>query len=161
MPGLLSGLERLPQPLAAFWKGLSGAQRFAFVSILLITFGGVALLVNVAGEHQYAVLYSDLSPEDSAKIVDELSTGQVPFKLTHAGTTVQVPLERVYDVRLEIAAKGIPGIELIGPAPAFIHRLRGRYRWQLILRGRELSAFLSPLPLPPGWAVNIDLVGLV
>jgi primosomal protein N' (replication factor Y) len=61
----------------------------------------------------------------------------------------------------EIAAKGISSIELIGPAPAFIHRLRGRYRWQLILRGSELSAFLSPLPLPPGWTVDIDPVGLV
>jgi flagellar M-ring protein FliF len=114
MPGLLSGLERLPEQLAAFWKGLSGAQRFAFISIVLMTFGGVALLVNIAGEPQYAVLYSDLSPEDSAKIVDELSTGQVPFKLTHAGTTVQVPLERVYDVRLELAAKGMPTSGPIG-----------------------------------------------
>jgi primosomal protein N' (replication factor Y) len=61
----------------------------------------------------------------------------------------------------EIAAKGIAGIELIGPAPAFIHRLRGRFRWQLILRGNELSAFLSPLPLPPGWTVDIDPMGLV
>jgi primosomal protein N' (replication factor Y) len=61
----------------------------------------------------------------------------------------------------EIAAKGISGIELIGPAPAFIHRLRGRFRWQLILRGSELPAFLAPLPLPPGWTVDIDPVGLV
>ena len=61
----------------------------------------------------------------------------------------------------EIAAKGVADIEIIGPAPAFIHRLRGRYRWQLILRGRELSAFLYPLPLPPGWAVDIDPMGLV
>jgi primosomal protein N' (replication factor Y) len=60
----------------------------------------------------------------------------------------------------EIVAKGISGIELIGPAPAFIHRLRGRFRWQLILRGRELPGFLSPLPLPPGWTVDIDPVGL-
>jgi len=61
----------------------------------------------------------------------------------------------------EIAAQGIAGIELIGPAPAFIHRLRGRFRWQLILRGTGLSAFLSPLPLPQGWTVDIDPMGLV
>jgi primosomal protein N' (replication factor Y) len=61
----------------------------------------------------------------------------------------------------EIASQGLAGIELIGPAPAFIHRLRGRFRWQLILRGAELSAFLSPLPLPQGWTVDIDPMGLV
>ncbi len=57
-------------------------------------------------------------------------------------------------------AQGIAGLSLIGPAPAFIHRLRGRFRWQLILRGAELSAFLSQIPIPQGWTVDIDPVGL-
>jgi len=57
-------------------------------------------------------------------------------------------------------SKGIADLSLIGPAPAFIHRLRGRFRWQLILRGFELSAFLSQIPIPPGWTVDIDPVGL-
>jgi primosomal protein N' (replication factor Y) len=61
----------------------------------------------------------------------------------------------------EIAAKGISGVEIIGPAPAFIQRLRGRFRWQLILRGNGLSGFLYSLPFPAGWAVDIDPVGLV
>jgi primosomal protein N' (replication factor Y) len=57
-------------------------------------------------------------------------------------------------------SKGIADVSLIGPAPAFIHRLRGRFRWQLVLRGSELSAFLSPIPIPQGWTVDIDPVGL-
>lgn len=61
----------------------------------------------------------------------------------------------------EIDAQGIAGIELIGPAPAFIHRLRGRFRWQLILRGSDLSAFLSRITFPQGWTVDIDPLGLV
>ena len=61
----------------------------------------------------------------------------------------------------EIDSQGIADIELIGPAPAFIHRLRGRFRWQLILRGSDLSAFLSKITLPQGWTVDIDPLGLV
>lgn len=57
-------------------------------------------------------------------------------------------------------AKGIADLSLIGPAPAFIHRLRGRYRWQLILRGSGLSSFLTEIPIPQGWTVDIDPVGL-
>jgi primosomal protein N' (replication factor Y) len=60
----------------------------------------------------------------------------------------------------EMDAQGI-AIELIGPAPAFIHRLRGKFRWQLILRGSGLSEFLSPITLPQGWTVDIDPLGLV
>jgi primosomal protein N' (replication factor Y) len=61
----------------------------------------------------------------------------------------------------EIDSQGIGEIELIGPAPAYIHRLRGRFRWQLILRGAGLSSFLSPIPFPQGWTVDIDPLGLV
>jgi len=60
----------------------------------------------------------------------------------------------------EIASKGIAGVTIIGPAPAFVPRLRGRFRWQIMLRGSDLSAFLSPLPIPQGWTVNIDPMGL-
>jgi len=61
----------------------------------------------------------------------------------------------------ESRTRGIAGIDIIGPAPAYIHRLRGRYRWQLILRGSGLSAFLSPVDFPRGWTVDIDPMALV
>jgi primosomal protein N' (replication factor Y) len=60
----------------------------------------------------------------------------------------------------EIQSRGIADLSIIGPAPAFIHRLRGRFRWQLVLRGSNLSSFLSQIPFPPGWTIDIDLVGL-
>ncbi len=60
----------------------------------------------------------------------------------------------------EIDSRGIADLSLIGPAPAFIHRLRGRFRWQLILRGSEPSALLRELPIPQGWTVDIDPVGV-
>ncbi len=60
----------------------------------------------------------------------------------------------------ELEAKGIADLSLIGPAPAFIHRLRGRYRWQLILRGAEPSVLLSQIEIPRGWIIDVDPVGL-
>jgi primosomal protein N' (replication factor Y) len=57
-------------------------------------------------------------------------------------------------------AKGIPDLDLIGPAPAFMHRLRGRYHWQIIVRGSQLSPFLKNINFPQGWIIDIDPVGL-
>ena len=34
-------------------------------------------------------------------------------------------------------------IEILGPAPAPIAKLRGRYRWQLLLKGKQVSALLE------------------
>lgn len=69
--------------------------------------------------------------------------------------------ERMRDLLArERDAKGVD-VTLLGPAPAFIERLRGRYRWQLIVRGSEPSAFLSPIAFPQGWTVDIDPVNLL
>lgn len=34
-------------------------------------------------------------------------------------------------------------VEILGPAPAPIEKLRGRYRWQILLKGREVSSLLE------------------
>jgi primosomal protein N' (replication factor Y) len=49
--------------------------------------------------------------------------------------------------------------DIVGPAPAFIERLRGRYRWQLILRSSDPCRVMNTLSsedLPRGWSVDID-----
>jgi len=69
--------------------------------------------------------------------------------------------ERIQRMLLrERDTKGISSLSLIGPAPAYIYRLRGKYRWQLILRAPDPSAFLSGLVFPRGWVIDIDPVGL-
>jgi primosomal protein N' (replication factor Y) len=60
----------------------------------------------------------------------------------------------------QIDERGIAGLTIIGPAPTFIHRRRGRFHWQVLLRGPEMSAFLDQIAFPRGWAVDIDPVGL-
>jgi len=57
-------------------------------------------------------------------------------------------------------ARGISALSIIGPAPAFVHRLRGRYHWQIILRGSNLSEFLRNISFAQGWMIDIDPVGL-
>jgi primosomal protein N' (replication factor Y) (superfamily II helicase) len=54
--------------------------------------------------------------------------------------------------------EGIEGIKLLGPSPAFIHRLRGDYRWQLTLKGRGLERARHLAPAGRGWSFDIDPV---
>jgi primosomal protein N' (replication factor Y) len=60
----------------------------------------------------------------------------------------------------EIDSQGITDIGLIGPSPAFFQRLKGKFRWQIILRGTEPARFLSPLSIPQGWTIDADPMGL-
>lgn len=53
-------------------------------------------------------------------------------------------------------SESIEGLELLGPAPAYHRRVRGKYRWQIIIRGPKPQRLLRDLALPPGWVIDID-----
>jgi primosomal protein N' (replication factor Y) (superfamily II helicase) len=53
---------------------------------------------------------------------------------------------------------GVEGIRVMGPAPAFIHRLRGEYRWQVTLKGERLHRARHLAPRGKGWSYNVDPV---
>jgi primosomal protein N' (replication factor Y) len=50
---------------------------------------------------------------------------------------------------------------LIGPAPCYAARVRGRYRWQIVLCGQRLEPILERLVLPAGWSLDVDPVSLL
>ena len=52
-------------------------------------------------------------------------------------------------------------IDLIGPAPCFFSRVRGRTRWQIVLRGPDPLSLLRGIVLPWGWHVDVDPISLL
>ncbi len=60
----------------------------------------------------------------------------------------------------EIQRLGRP-IDLIGPAPCFFSRVRGRTRWQIVLRGPDPLSWLQGVVLPWGWQVDVDPISLL
>jgi len=59
-------------------------------------------------------------------------------------------------LRRQAYAQGLTDIEVIGPAPGIPARLRGRFRWHLVLRGRNLQRFLEGSGFPKGCTVDVD-----
>ena len=55
---------------------------------------------------------------------------------------------------------GLADVETLGPMPAFPGRLRGRYRWHIILRGAQPRELLDKVDVPSGWRVDVDPVAL-
>jgi primosomal protein N' (replication factor Y) len=56
---------------------------------------------------------------------------------------------------------GLVDLDILGPAPAFHSRLRGRFRWQIILVGEDSHGLLPEVELPLGWSVDVDPVSLL
>ena len=87
---------------------LLGFGIFAIVLLL-----GAILLKDLSKEN-YGVLYTGLNPEDAGKILSVLQQEKIPYKVEGDGSIIMVPKSKVYDVRLKLAAKGLPSSYSVG-----------------------------------------------
>ena len=83
-------------------------QRFVILGAALLAFAALISVAYFGNRQEYGVLFSNLSPKDAGRIVKELQTKGVPYKLAKNGRTILVPRDRVYSLRLEFASEGLP-----------------------------------------------------
>jgi len=148
--------QLLSQVAGRAGRGILGGQ------VIIQTYSPEHYAIQAAAKHDYSSFYDK-------EITYRRQLHNPPFTrlacLTYSHTNdalCQREAERMNRLLIEERdSTGIADLSLIGPAPAFIHRLRGRFRWQLVLRGVEPSALLSQIPIPRGWTVDIDPVSLI
>jgi primosomal protein N' (replication factor Y) len=49
---------------------------------------------------------------------------------------------------------------LIGPVPCFFAKVRGRFRWQIVVRGPQPAEVID-FPIPDGWQVDVDPIDML
>jgi flagellar M-ring protein FliF len=91
-----------------FYKEMPLARKILMGVVAVSMLVGFATMFVWANKTEYKLAYSGLSEEDAAAIVENLKTSNIPYKLDVGGTTILVPQDQVYDVRLSMAKEGIP-----------------------------------------------------
>ena len=86
--------------------GLQRVAAMAVVAALMIGF--FAFLIMRASTPQMAPLYTGLSFEDSAAIVEELQRQNVPNEIRGDGDTILVPRDQITTLRMSLAGSGLP-----------------------------------------------------
>src|SRR5215471_13268722 len=83
---------------------------------LVVVAAGAALysLVQWKKEADFKPLFTGLAPEDGAGIVQKLKESGVEYRLPEGGGAVLVPSSRLADLRLTMAAAGLPKTGRIG-----------------------------------------------
>lgn len=74
---------------------------------------GIGLFVW-AQEPNYRPLYSRLSQQDAAEVVEALKAGNIPYRLDANTGAILVPAAQVHEVRLGLASQGLPRGEGVG-----------------------------------------------
>jgi primosomal protein N' (replication factor Y) len=82
------------------------------------------------------------------------------FSHTNAEYGLQQGERMARQLKADIASKGLPGFEVVGPAPPHVPKWHGRYRWQITLRAPDPTELLRDFSLPEGWSLDIDPVSL-
>ena len=134
-------------------------RRSAGAQVVLQTYAPEHYALQAAQEHDYAGFYTQ-------EIAFRRQTGYPPFsrlvRFVYAGGSDE-RAERAAHELAETIRQVAAGLELgewgiIGPAPAFFHRQRNRYRWHVLLRAADPQPLLEALRTPPGWALDVDPV---
>jgi primosomal protein N' (replication factor Y) len=118
--------------------------------------------IQAASQHDYAAFYRE-------EIEFRRQHGYPPWQplaklvYAHAGEDAcrDAAENMAATLRTERDRLGLASLEVIGPVPAFYHRVRGKSRWQVLLQGPEAQALVDQITLPLGWVVDIDPVTLL
>jgi len=77
--------------------------------VTFILVGG--LLVHWARRPDMRMLYHELVPEEAAQITEKINEQGIAYELRNGGTSIYVPKEKVYQLRLDLAKDGLPAGE--------------------------------------------------
>jgi flagellar M-ring protein FliF len=159
----------LKTPNAVVEAGGFGARLAALPTKSKFALGaGIAGLVGVVlaltlwnSQGDYKVLYANLSDKDGGAIIAQLSQMNVPYKHADGGAAILVPANKVYDVRLKMAAAGLPkgsiaGFELMDNARFGQTQFQERLTFQRGLEG-ELTRSISSLAAVESARVHLAL----
>lgn len=126
---------------------LSMQQKIGFAVAIAAIF---SLLVGTylwSQQPDYRILFSNLSEKDGGSIVAALEQQNIPHKLSGSGA-VMVPAEKVHEVRLKLAAQGLPrggmvGFELMENQKFGISQFAEQVNYQRGLEGELARTIMS------------------
>ncbi len=93
---------------------LSPVQKAILIAVPIFVFLLLSVVFFYASKPNYAVLYGGLTQEDLNAVISELDKENIPYKISQDGSTIFVPEDKARDIRLKLAAKGIPSKGVVG-----------------------------------------------
>ncbi|MFZ5568758.1 MAG: flagellar basal-body MS-ring/collar protein FliF [Thermodesulfobacteriota bacterium] len=106
-PGTLRNYPAIQQ-VFNIYRRMPLSRKIGMGAMLVLLLAAFAAMFFWANRIDFQTAYSGLTQEDAAKIVEKLKEQNIPYELSGDGNTIKVPAERVYDVRLAMAAEGLP-----------------------------------------------------
>ena len=95
-------------------SALTLQQKVVLALAIVLLASGLPAFIHWQHERDFRPLFTGMAPEDASAVVQKIKESGVEHRLTSNGTTVEVPAEKVDEVRLELAGAGLPKSGRIG-----------------------------------------------
>lgn len=99
--------ERVIVEVRRFWTDLPLRVKVLMGGVVVLIVVGVVALLSF-NKPRHEVLFSGLTTEDAAAILEQLKTQKVEYSLSAGGGAIMVPAEKVHELRLQLASEGLP-----------------------------------------------------
>jgi flagellar M-ring protein FliF len=93
---------------------LSMKQRISIGVVAVIVIAALYGFVHWRHEQDFKPLYTGVAAEDAATIIQKIKESGTEYRLSESGGVISVPADRVAELRLELAAVGLPHTGRIG-----------------------------------------------
>jgi flagellar M-ring protein FliF len=100
--------------LDQLWSRLVPKQRLILIAAGLAVVAGLYALREWNRERGFEPLFSGMSAEDAGAVTAKLREGNVEYRLSDNGGTILVKKDRVAEMRLQLAAAGLPQTGRLG-----------------------------------------------
>lgn len=105
-------------------------------------------LVLWSQKPEYRVLFSNFSDRDGGAIMSSLQAANVPYKFAEGGGAILVPADKVHEIRLKLAAEGLPkgggvGFELMENQKLGVSQFLEQVNFQRALEGELARSIQS------------------
>lgn len=142
------------------WTDMSVTKRVISVSMLAAV-GIMAFWLMTRTKHvDYAYLFTDLDAQSGARIIEELKEKKIPYQVKSGGTAVMVPRDKVYELRMIMAGKGLTlggtatGFEIFDKSQFGVTDFVQKLNYRRALEG-ELARTISSLQSVTGARVHL------
>ena len=134
--------------LKARFDELSFGRKLTLAAAALLSVAFAVGTLVWAYRPNYMPLYSGLDAQDMAAIVEQLKAQKIPYRISAGGTTISVPEDKVYEVRLALASQSLParsqGFEIFDRKGFGLTEFQEHVNYQRALQG-ELERTISQL----------------
>ncbi len=110
----MNNLAKLSAQLRDIWKQLGFNQRLTIVAATVLLMAGLGGVAYWSSQTPYSLLYGKLSSTEAGKVISALDNAKVPYKIGAGGSSILVPEDKVYSLRMQLASQGIPNSEGVG-----------------------------------------------